>query len=194
MGRRSRPRGTRVIRSPAQLGALQTPIRWTVLRALGDLGRCSVGEIAARLDWKAESLYYHVKALERAGLVRRVEQRPTGHRHEAVYEAVARRLLLDRNDRSERYLAAVRGVYRAALRTTERELLSALEGERKGKGPRRNTMHKRFAARLSPADHAKLRTLQDEIGTFDAEHEGRGLQGRLSLSCLHRAEKTHLSK
>ena len=184
MVRKPRPRGKFVIRSPQQLRALRTPTRHRVLGAVLGLGRCSVAEIAKRLDWKAESLYYHVRALVEAGLIRRVEQRPTGHRNETVYEAVASEIVLDQSNRSEEYLRAVRDVYRAALRATERDLESALESERKGKGPRLNTMLQRFTVRLSVADLRQLRAMLAEIGNFIAEHENPAASKEVAVTMV----------
>ena len=184
MTRQPRPRSKFVIRSPKQLKVLRTPIRHRVLNAVLGLGRCSVAEIAVRLDWKAESLYYHVKALMDAGLVRRVEQRSTGGRSQAVYEAVAADIVLDLSNRSKEYLTAVRDVYRAALRAAERDLENALERERKGKGPRLNTMLQRFTVRLSSGDFCRLRAMLDEIGSFTAEHEDPAASGTVALTIV----------
>jgi hypothetical protein len=41
-----------------------------------ELEPCSVGGIAHRLEWKAESLYYHVNAFRNAGLVRQEGEGP----------------------------------------------------------------------------------------------------------------------
>ena len=184
MARKPRPRGKFVIRSPKQLKVLRTPTRHRVLDAVLGLGRCSVAEIAERLDWKAESLYYHVKALVGAGLVRRVEQRSTGGRSEAVYEAVAADIVLDPSNRSKEYLTAVRDVYRAALRATERDLESALESEQKARGPRLNTMLQRFTVRLSSGDFSRLRAMLIEIGSFTAEHENPAASGTVALTIV----------
>ncbi|NIM48343.1 MAG: helix-turn-helix domain-containing protein, partial [Gemmatimonadales bacterium] len=63
-------------------------------------GRCSVGEVADRLERKPESLYYHVKALREAGLVRRVGNRPGERRSETLYQAVAPEIVLDQGNRT----------------------------------------------------------------------------------------------
>ena len=184
MTRQPCPRGKFVIRSPRQLQVLRTPTRHRVLDAVLGLGRCSVAEIAEQLDWKAESLYYHVKALVDAGLVRCVEQRSTGGRREKVYEAIAADIVLDSSNRSKEYLTAVRDVYRAALRETERELENALEREREGHGPRKNTMLQRFTVGLSGADLRRLRAMLDEVGSFTAEHENPAASGMVALTIV----------
>jgi len=184
MARQPRPRSKYVIRSPEQLKALRTPIRHRVLNAVLGLGRCSVAEIAERLEWKAESLYYHVKALMDAGLVRHAGQRATGGRSETIYEAVAADITLDLSNRSKEYLTAVRDVYRAALRATERDLEHALESEREGHGPRVNTMLQRFNVRMSGADLRRLRAMLDEIGSFTAEHENPAASGTVALTIV----------
>ena len=169
-----------VVRDPEQLKVLRTPTRHRVLNAILELGPCSVSEIAHRLEWKPESLYYHVKALLEVGLIVAAGERQTDRRAETLYAPVAPEIQLDDGDRTPEYLAAVWDTYRAALRATERELERALEKERDGSGPRKNTMLHQANVRMSPSDAAKLREMLDEVMAFALGAESR--EGSTSVS------------
>ncbi len=151
------------MQDPEQVRALRTPTRFRVLNALLELGPCSVADIARRLDWKPGSLYYHVKALERVGLVRRVGERSGDHRSEALYEAAARAIVLDRENRTPEYLAAIWDTYRAALRASERDLERVLRQEAEGSGPRHKTMLEQTTVRLDGANADRVRRLLEEV-------------------------------
>jgi DNA-binding transcriptional ArsR family regulator len=60
---------TRWITRVGQIAALSTPIRQDIVDTIDALGTCSVAELATVLGRPADSLYYHVKALRRAGLI-----------------------------------------------------------------------------------------------------------------------------
>jgi DNA-binding transcriptional ArsR family regulator len=71
-----------------QASALLKPTRVELLRLLAGPGTCP--ELAESLGATPQKVYYHVKVLERAGLVRKVEERRVGGIMEGVYQAVAR--------------------------------------------------------------------------------------------------------
>jgi hypothetical protein len=143
-----------------------------------------VGEIADLLEWKAESLYYHVKALQGAGLVRRQGERHAGRKTEALYEAVAPDIVLDPENRTLSYLEAVWDVYRASLRACERDLQRALFHEREGEGPRQNTLLHQVTVRLDPAKAQQLRAMINEVVQFLAENEDREGTESVSLTTI----------
>jgi DNA-binding transcriptional ArsR family regulator len=73
------------------LDALQVlfhPLRIEILESLRT--PASAAAVARRLDLPRQKVNYHLKELERAGLVREVEARRTGNFIETVYESVAR--------------------------------------------------------------------------------------------------------
>ena len=184
MAPRTEPRRAHVIAKPSQLRALRTPTRHRVLNAILELGPCSVGDLAERLEWKAESLYYHVKALRKAGLVVDAGNRPGARRAEALYSAVAADIVLDAGNRSSRYLDAVWDTYRAALRVCERALERALHGERGGDGPREDSMLQQLTVRLRPAKAKQLRKMLDDVARFASEHEVRDASEPTEAVCL----------
>ena len=59
-----------VIREPEQIEALVSPFRHHLLRTLSSIGPASVRTLARAVGRSPESLYYHLHALEDAGLRR----------------------------------------------------------------------------------------------------------------------------
>jgi DNA-binding transcriptional ArsR family regulator len=71
-----------------QAEALLKPQRIEVLRQLAEPHSCT--EVATRLDQTPQRVYYHVKRLIDAGLVRQVAERKVRGITEGIYEASAR--------------------------------------------------------------------------------------------------------
>ncbi len=70
-----------------QAEALLKPARVEVLHRLAEPRSCT--EVAAELDQTPQRVYYHVKRLVEAGLVRQVGQRRVRGIHEGLYQATA---------------------------------------------------------------------------------------------------------
>ena len=153
---------TYVIRRVEQLAALSSPARCRIAETLSAYGPSSVREIAARIDRVPESLYYHVRALEKVGLVVLDGRRKAGRRQEAVYRLVAPRLVADRKQRSIAYKDALARSCDAFMRLASRDHRAAIDrGFLALDGPRRNLSVRRRTARLSPTDLARLNRLID---------------------------------
>lgn len=75
-----------------QAEALLKPHRVSVLRELATPRTC--GEVAAALGQSPQRIYYHVKRLEAAGLVRLTSERKVRGLTEGLYQAVARKYWL----------------------------------------------------------------------------------------------------
>jgi len=67
---------------------LLKPLRIEILKCLEQ--PCSCTEIGKQLELTPQKVHYHVKVREKAGLVRRVDQRQKRGMQEGGYEAVAR--------------------------------------------------------------------------------------------------------
>jgi DNA-binding transcriptional ArsR family regulator len=80
------------VRDADTLQALAHPIRVQVLEALRE--PASAASVARRMGLPRQKVNYHLKELERAGLVARVEERRVGNFVESVYRAVARTFLV----------------------------------------------------------------------------------------------------
>jgi DNA-binding transcriptional ArsR family regulator len=71
-----------------QAAALLKPLRLAVLKRLDEPRSCP--ELADALGEPTQKLYYHVKVLERVGLVDKIGERRVGGIMEGVYQAAAR--------------------------------------------------------------------------------------------------------
>lgn len=72
----------------ARADALLKPLRVELLKRMVEPRSCT--ELAAQLGETPQKLYYHVKVLEREGLVVKVRERRVGGIMEGLYQAVAR--------------------------------------------------------------------------------------------------------
>src|SRR5689334_18235710 len=101
-----------IIHSDQQLSALASAARQEIVDVLAQMGTVSVGEIAAALGRPADALYYHLRALKRAGLVLQVGVQRGGGRPEALFRTVAPELRLryePRNQGNRRAITAIVG-------------------------------------------------------------------------------------
>ncbi|MGH9702882.1 MAG: winged helix-turn-helix domain-containing protein, partial [Candidatus Acidiferrales bacterium] len=78
-------RNTHLIRSETQLAALAAAARQEIVDVLEQMGTVSVAELAAALGRPADALYFHLRALTRAGLVRKTGYRARPGGKEALF-------------------------------------------------------------------------------------------------------------
>jgi DNA-binding transcriptional ArsR family regulator len=86
------PLETYVVESPEQAMALLNPLRAEMLSRLGE--PASAAELARGLNEIPQRMNYHLKALEKVGLVRRVGTRQVRNLVEVLYQAIARTYVL----------------------------------------------------------------------------------------------------
>ncbi len=163
--------GVYVIRAPEEVEALRSPVRQQIVELLEEHPDSSVAELAGWIGMPAESLYFHLQPLRAVGLVLESGRRPAGRRYESLYALRSRSLELDPNQRSARFLDALRGLYETALRAAARRLSRALEAEKHESGPRRLTALRRRTVRLSTRDERRLRRRLLELDAFLARHD-----------------------
>ena len=77
-----------------QLECLASPVRNDVFVRVRQLGAASARQVARELGKSSEAVHYHLKQLERAGLILEVARRPAPRKPESIYEPTARRLRL----------------------------------------------------------------------------------------------------
>ena len=120
------PKGVYVIREPRQLAAIRSPVRQEIVYALSGTAIRTVAEIASMLGRSTHSLYHHVRALERVGLVLNVGTERRNRRDEALYAAAGRRLRIHRDPGSPTFQRSMRGLVGGMLRLTERDFVREL--------------------------------------------------------------------
>ncbi|MFH1864734.1 MAG: helix-turn-helix domain-containing protein [Candidatus Eisenbacteria bacterium] len=160
------------IRSAKQVRALRTPLRQAIVQTLTGPGAYTVRELADELGHEPAALYYHVHALEEAGIVVETDRRKGGGRPEGVYALVAERIIIDRTETSKAFLSALADLQRSTLRTAERELTRAVEARGDG-GAREKAspMLLRLTPRLSPRATAHAVKMIHELAEFLAKND-----------------------
>jgi len=146
------------VREPAQIDALGSPARQEVVDGLQALGPCSIAELAESLGRAPDSLYYHVRKLERVGLVVQRGSRGAGLRREALYDTPGR-LVLDHDPGTARERRRLCRLVGGALRIAERDIGVALASGRAvyRRGPRRNAWCARVKGWLTERELAAVR-------------------------------------
>lgn len=152
------------IARPAQLKALASPLRQELIDVLESGGPASVAELAERLGRPADSLYFHLRVLQKVGLLAQEERRQKGRHAFAVWDLVARPLRIDRGlARNTDLAAVVAGILRLAARDYRRGLgASGTVAE----GPARNHWGGRARGWLSTRDLARVNELLEELGAL----------------------------
>jgi DNA-binding transcriptional ArsR family regulator len=115
----------------SKLRAISSPLRRLFVDALSTLGQASVREVAEVVGKPAATLYYHLRALEEAGFVREVGERPTGKRPEKVYALVSNQFISE-GGHDAAYRSELGRHIHDNLRALERSLLSYIEDPRFG--------------------------------------------------------------
>lgn len=162
---------THLVESPAQFRALTSTVRQELIDALQALGEASVPELAAQLGRPADALYYHLRALLQAGLLRQVGSRQQGRHVEAVYSTVAPDQPLELryptgpgadNDALKQLVG---GMLRASGRAFERALA---DPNRVTAGPLRELWAGRIQGWLTPAELRRANALLKQLGALFA--------------------------
>ena len=143
---------TYLIRSEKQLAALRAAARQEVVDVLGQLGTVSVAELAVALGRPADALYFHLRALSRAGLVRKVRYRSRPGGEEALYRTVAPELKLQYEPHNTSNRRAVSAIVASMLRLAIRDFRGAFQRDAVVvSGPCRELWALRRAGRFSAA-------------------------------------------
>lgn len=165
MDKRSRSVG--LVTTVEQMEALASPVRFQIHLAMEMLGVCSVNELAERMDREPETLYYHLRLLERVGIVVRAGSRAAAGREEALYRLMGRRLRIDPRQRSPRFLRAMARSCGALLRYAERTFVRSLRRPAFLRGGSTRTRRmEQVVVRLPEPALAELNERLDELQDF----------------------------
>jgi hypothetical protein len=152
------------IRTRAQLAAIASPVRQEILDGVQAIGPCSIAAAAELLGRPADALYYHVRTLERLGLLVQAGTRRNGRRDEALYDVPNRPLRIRYEPADPANRAVVRRAVAAAVRLSQRDFDGALaSGEFVAHGPRRSAWGGRVKGWLTPAELARVNGHIDQI-------------------------------
>ncbi len=172
------------IQSAAQLRVLNSPIRMAAFAALRELGPSTAPELAARAGIRSEAMHYHLRELERIGLVRQKGQRATGRRPQVLFEAVADRLRLPAEASTPSFQREKARGCRLLLRRTERDVSAGITSMRAGERPLVRTRVTRDVVRLSAKDLAQLHARLDAIDAWLMGLDASSKPHRISISMV----------
>jgi hypothetical protein len=152
---------------PDQLRALASTVRQDIVDTLQALGGASVPELARHLSREPDSLYFHVRALLKVGLlVRLPDDRVQGGRREAMYATARpdRRLQLDYRSGNGEARKALDGLVGNMLRSAHRDFTAASRDPAcVVAGPRRELWAGRAKGWLSAAELERCNALLAEL-------------------------------
>lgn len=146
-----------LIRSEKQLAALAAASRQEIVDVLEQMGTVSVAELAATLGRPADALYFHLRVLTRAGLVRNAGYRARRSGKEALYRTVAPELQLKYEPHNSGNRKGVSAIVASMLRLANRDFGRSFQsGNVVVSGAQRELWSLRKVGRLSLAQLAKL--------------------------------------
>lgn len=159
------PRPT--ITRPDQMEAISSPVRNQIGLVLEMLQQASVAELATHLGRPPEALYYHVRRLERVGVLKVCGRRLANGRPQAIYRLVGGRMRVDARQTLPRFERAYARGASTLLRHAQRVYARAVgrAGARRA-GQQRNLVIRQFQVRMSPAALREFNRRFDELMAF----------------------------
>jgi len=163
------------IRTEKQLAALTSAARQEIVDVLAEMGTVSVAEIAATLGRPADALYFHLRALKKAGLVRQAGYRSRAGRKEMLFRTVAPELRLHYDARSDANRRAVSAIVSSMLRLGIRDFRRAFQQtDVIVSGAQRELWALRKTGRLSLAEIAGVNRSIERLTHAVSKPHGRG--------------------
>jgi DNA-binding transcriptional ArsR family regulator len=160
-----------------ELRALASSARQEIIDVLAQMGTVSVPELAQTLGRPADTLYYHLRILRKAGLLETVGSRVRDGRTEALYHARNLNIDYDTSWRTnEKELVAVA---KSMLRLGIRDFTDAVrDQETVVGGHQRELWSARKTGRLTQKDLARVnRLIQELLGSASTGSEEGQLYG-----------------
>jgi DNA-binding transcriptional ArsR family regulator len=118
-----------VIHDRKQMVVLKASARQEILDTLASMGAISISELALALGRPADGLYYHIRILQKAGLVRAAGTRGKGTRAEALFRAASPDLRLAYEPGPKGNAKSVTAIVDSMLRLTSRDFEDAYQSK-----------------------------------------------------------------
>jgi DNA-binding transcriptional ArsR family regulator len=140
-----------VIKEEKELAALVSGPRQEIIDVLSQMGTPSVAELATALGRPADAIYYHLRILQRAGLVLYAGNRNRGQRQEQLFRAISPDLQLEYKIGKGGNAHEITAIIRSMLRLGARDFGHAFRrGNAKVSGRGRELWALRTTGWLSP--------------------------------------------
>jgi predicted transcriptional regulator len=160
---------TFLIDDPAQIKALQSPMRQEIIDALTALGPSSIQAIGEHLGRAADSLYFHVKKLVKVKLVQCLEKRKNGRHEWAIYAVPGR---VARIVYQPKVAKSIKKVVAGAMRLSLREFQQSIVSDAACyTGSQRNVWGGRVKGWLSPEELAEVNRLLEQLLSVFHQHK-----------------------
>ena len=170
--------------STSQMRSLSSIVRLAIVASLRANGAQSIAGLADSLGAGAKGLYYHIRHLEGAGLVRVKSVRSTSRREEAVYEAVGQVFGIENRGESTIHSDAWRLFVRTVLRQSVRLWEKAVDAARDGRLRPEHFLVETINVRLSSGDIEELRVKLDEVRAWALKRNRPNGETRVSYTFL----------
>jgi len=177
-----------VIKDARQIRLLGSPLRQALIDTIVSSGPCSVGTLSQVLGRPMDRLYYHLRVLEKAGLVIARNVRPGVGRRDTEFDVPGRPMRLQYDLRNTANKRALSEVVRSIWRAAQADFARGLDNPRAvASGSGRNLWAAREQGRLSARDLAAVNQhLQDILRIIrdarDSSAPNRLLHFTFSLS------------
>lgn len=153
-----------VIRDAHAISLLASPIRQAILDCISASGPASIAGLSRQLRRPADRLYYHVRLLEKAGLVVDAGSGRSNRRAEATFDVPGRPMLMKYLPMTPRNRRAIERVIAAVLRSARRDFSRALTSARiRVEGRDRELWAGRIEANLTAGELTAINALLEEI-------------------------------
>jgi DNA-binding transcriptional ArsR family regulator len=144
------------IKSDLEWRAISSAARDRIIDAFSVGEPCSVTELARRLDCPADSLYHHIRILEKAKLIEKVGCQYAGRTKVAVYAQTAETFLIDFDNSDVKLRQKFARFIRLLHKNAGRTITEAIEAGLIRTGRKRTSVLRWDYARLSENDVDRL--------------------------------------
>jgi DNA-binding transcriptional ArsR family regulator len=174
-----------LLEDDAALAALVSPVRQEIVDTIEALGGdAAVADIAARLGRPADGIYYHLRRLVDAGVLREGDDDGSGRRYRTVAPR-GRRVHLKYGRGTRANNATVEKVVGGMLRTAERDFDRALRsGEATGSGPLRDLWASRLKGWVGDADLREINRLLARLSELLMQPRSAGRDRLVTLAWM----------
>lgn len=166
-----------VIRGKKELAALVSGARQEIVDVLSQMGTVSVAELAGAIGRPPDAIYYHLRTLQRAGLIVSAGSRKHGRRQEQLFRTVSPDLRLEYRTGKKGNTRNITAIVGSMLRLGTRDFRHAFQrGNAKVAGPGRELWALRTTGWQMPAKIAEInRSIESLTRAFSYQRK----KGRL---------------
>lgn len=183
----------RAISDRHQLRALASPVRQELVDLLARTGPTSAAELGALIGRPADGLYYHLRELQRVGLISPAGSRKRGRRREAIFRSAYREPSLVHDPSPQGNSPAVTTIIGSMLRLGARDFRKAVGLPRvRTHGPYRELWGLRVTGWLTPDEIVEVNRRIVSLQNAVARPRSRGKLYAITILLTpleHRARK-----